>query len=71
MRRFTLGKFLLLSGFVFLCLEACTDFTSTSAAAGIISNWIVSPVITMRNGDKIVFYTRTILYPLTGGDSTY
>ena len=150
MRRFTLWKFLLLSGFVFLCLEACTkddastlvppalpnqsfveefdtvgsaydrgwrfinvsspkgdgfwtqggfnnplvtglptpipfpaysskgsyvgfigtDFTSTSAAAGIISNWIVSPVITMRNGDKIVFYTRTILYPLTGGDST-
>ena len=46
------------------------DFTSTSAAAGVISNWIVSPVTSMQNGDKIVFYTRTVLYPLTGGDST-
>jgi hypothetical protein len=24
-----------------------------------ISNWLVSPVITMQNGDKIVFYART------------
>jgi hypothetical protein len=46
------------------------DFTSTTAAAGVISNWIVSPVTSMQNGDKIVFYTRTVLYPLTGGDST-
>ena len=46
------------------------DFTSTSAAAGVISNWIVSPVTSMQNGDKIVFYTRTVLYPSTGGDST-
>ncbi|HYJ38682.1 MAG TPA: choice-of-anchor J domain-containing protein [Chitinophagaceae bacterium] len=46
------------------------DFTSTSAASGVISNWIVSPVVSMQNGDKIVFYTRTVLYPLTGGDST-
>jgi hypothetical protein len=47
------------------------DYTSTSAAAGIISNWIVSPAVTMQNGDKIVFYTRTLLYDAgTGGDST-
>jgi hypothetical protein len=45
------------------------DFTSTSAAAGIISNWLVSPVVIMQNGDKIIFYTRTALYDL-GGDST-
>ena len=46
------------------------DFTSTSAAAGIISNWIVSPVTSMQNGDKIIFYTRTVLYDLGNGDST-
>lgn len=46
------------------------DYMSTSAAAGIISNWLISPVVTMRNGDKIVFYTRTALYDLGGGDST-
>jgi hypothetical protein len=25
---------------------------------GVISNWVVSPVITMQNGDKVIFYTR-------------
>src|SRR5689334_22110648 len=39
------------------------DYTSTSAAAGVISNWVVSPVVSMRNGDKIVFYTRTLALP--------
>lgn len=37
------------------------DYQSTSAAAATISNWAVSPVLTMQNGDKIVFYTRTEL----------
>jgi hypothetical protein len=47
------------------------DYTSTSAGAGIISNWVVSPVVVFQNGDKIVFYTRTLLYDAgTGGDST-
>lgn len=46
------------------------DYLSTSAAAGVISNWLVSPVVTMQNGDKIIFYTRTALYSLGGGDST-
>lgn len=45
-------------------------YYSTSAAAGVISNWVVSPVITMQNGDKIHFYTRAVLYDLGGGDST-
>lgn len=46
------------------------DYLSTSAAAGIISNWLVSPAITMQNGDKIIFYTRTALYRLSSTDST-
>jgi len=47
------------------------DYTSTSAAAGIISNWLVSPVVTMQNGDKITFYTRGLLYYSgVGVDST-
>jgi hypothetical protein len=47
------------------------DYTSTSAAAGIISNYVVSPAIWIQNGDKIIFYTRGLLYDAgTGGDST-
>ncbi len=39
-----------------------TDFTSTSAAQGVISNWLLSPEIIMKNGDKIIFYTRSLTY---------
>jgi hypothetical protein len=35
-----------------------TDYTSTSAAASTISNWLISPPVIMQNGDKIIFYTR-------------
>jgi hypothetical protein len=35
-----------------------TDFRSTSGASGIISNWVLSPVRTLQNGDRIEFYTR-------------
>lgn len=35
-----------------------TDYTSTSAAAATISNWLISPPVIMQNGDKIIFYTR-------------
>lgn len=45
------------------------DYTSTSADAGTISNWLISPAITIQNGDKIVFYTRALQYP-AGGDTT-
>jgi hypothetical protein len=45
------------------------DYLSTNSAAGVISNWAVSPELIMQNGDKIIFYTRTQLY-LFGGDST-
>jgi hypothetical protein len=46
------------------------DYTSTSADQGIISNWLISPVVTMQNGDKIGFYTRTWLLPTATVDST-
>ena len=38
------------------------DYNSTSSAAGVISNWAVSPVITMQNGDRITFYTRAEIF---------
>ncbi|MBC7902045.1 MAG: choice-of-anchor J domain-containing protein [Gemmatimonadaceae bacterium] len=47
-----------------------TTYLSTSAGAGIISNWVVSPVTMMRNGDRVVFYTRTLVFDLGTGDST-
>ena len=45
------------------------DYQSTSSDAGTISNWAVSPELTMQNGDKIVFYTRAQLFS-DNGDST-
>jgi hypothetical protein len=47
-------------------------YESTSDATGVISNWMISPAITMQNGDKIIFYTRAQLLPTVGvaGDST-
>ena len=48
-----------------------TDYLSTSAQAGVISNWLISPLIWMKNGDKISFYTRSQLYPVFNStDST-
>lgn len=51
------------------------DYTSTSL--GVISNWVVSPAVTMQNGDKIIFYTRSAedlafdpVTNLPNGDST-
>lgn len=35
---------------------ACT--TSTAATGATISNWLISPTITVNNGDVITFYTR-------------
>ncbi len=46
------------------------DYTSTSAQAGIISNWLISPPVIMQNGDKIIFYTRGLQYDDGTGDST-
>jgi hypothetical protein len=38
------------------------DYQSTSAGAGLISNWLISPKVIIKNGDKIVFYTRALTY---------
>lgn len=48
------------------------DYLSTAGTDDVISNWLISPVITMQNGDKITFYTRTQLLPnaFATGDST-
>ncbi len=35
------------------------DYTSVKGGPGLISNWLISPSITMQNGDKITFYTRS------------
>ncbi|MBA2249769.1 MAG: choice-of-anchor J domain-containing protein [Chitinophagaceae bacterium] len=47
-----------------------TDYTSTSAAAAIISNWLISPPVILQNGDKIIFYTRSQALDNGAGDST-
>ncbi|MDQ6888999.1 MAG: choice-of-anchor J domain-containing protein [Bacteroidota bacterium] len=47
-----------------------TDVSSTSAAQGVVSNWLVSPPVIMQNGDKIIFYTRALQYPDGSGDTT-
>ncbi|HEU0137889.1 MAG TPA: choice-of-anchor J domain-containing protein, partial [Flavobacterium sp.] len=36
---------------------ALVNFTSTTGA-GTISNWLITPVITVENGDVVSFYTR-------------
>src|ERR1700754_1331889 len=38
------------------------DYQSTSAGAGTISNWLISPKVTIQNGDKIIFYTRALTF---------
>jgi hypothetical protein len=38
------------------------DYQSTTGGPGLISNWLISPRITIKNGDKIVFYTRALTY---------
>jgi hypothetical protein len=54
------------SGFAFSDYQA-TDGTND----GIISNWLVSPTVTMQNGDKIVFYTKTQMTSLSSGGRDY
>lgn len=48
------------------------DYTSTSGTDDVISNWLISPPVTMQNGDTISFYTRTLLLPsaFAADDST-
>ena len=49
---------------------AYADYLSTAGTnAGIISNWLISPSVTMQNGDKIIFYTKTDVFG-TGATAT-
>jgi hypothetical protein len=48
------------------------DFIMSTADCGAgvahISNWIISPEVVIKNGDKIRFYTRTFSNPAAGAD---
>ncbi|GAA4332780.1 hypothetical protein GCM10023184_25610 [Flaviaesturariibacter amylovorans] len=43
---------------------------STSADVADISNWLISPVVTLRNGDTLSFYTRGLLFRASATDSS-
>lgn len=46
---------------------AVVNFNSTtSGTPATISNWLISPVVTVQNGDVVSFYTRTGQYSATG-----
>lgn len=49
-----------------------TDFIMTTSECGSgtanCSNWLISPAVTMKNGDKIKFYTRTYDNPAVAPD---
>lgn len=47
------------------------DAEVTSADAAVASNWLISPKVWMKNGDKIVFYTRCALYGAAGAAYDY
>ena len=50
---------------------AASVFATSDPADGTISNWILTPVVTIQNGDKISFYTRAYMfYDAGAGDST-
>lgn len=45
---------------------AAANFQSANTADGTISNWLLTPTMSLQNGDVISFYTRTItgsIYP--------
>jgi hypothetical protein len=45
-------------------------YLSTSGGATLINNWLVSPELTIQNGDSISFYTRAYLIEASATDST-
>jgi hypothetical protein len=48
---------------------AYTDYESTGGDTGTISNWLVSPALSIKNGDTLIFYTRSLLFRV-GNDYT-
>ncbi len=47
-----------------------TSTTSTATSGATISNWLISPIITVQNGDVVTFYTRLGKYSASG-DASY
>lgn len=47
------------------------DAEVTSGGASVASNWLISPPVWMKNGDKIIFYTRCALYGSAGSAMDY
>lgn len=45
--------------------------TSATAGSGTISNWLISPVINVQNGDVVTFYTRLGRNIAVGGSASY
>jgi hypothetical protein len=43
-----------------------TSTTSTAATGATISNWLISPIVSVQNGDIVTFYTRIGKYSATG-----
>lgn len=46
-----------------------TSTSSTAATGATISNWLISPAVTVQNGDVVSFYTRIGKYSATGAAS--
>ena len=48
------------------------NYTSVAASsAGTISNWLITPVINVKNGDVVTFYTRIGRNVAAGGSASY
>ncbi|GAB4092161.1 choice-of-anchor J domain-containing protein [Flaviaesturariibacter terrae] len=45
-------------------------YLSTSGGSTIIANWLISPAVTLQNGDSISFYTRAYVDDISGGGVT-
>jgi hypothetical protein len=62
-----------LGGFSGVAVSASgSDFVMATADCGhgraVISNWLISPEIEIKNGDKITFYSRTVANPAVSAD---
>ncbi|HOZ77609.1 MAG TPA: choice-of-anchor J domain-containing protein [Ferruginibacter sp.] len=59
-------------GFEGYVSESGNEFAMATANSGhgraTISNWLISPVVEVKNGDIITFYTRTASNPADGAD---
>ena len=45
--------------------------TSSSAGSGTISNWLISPIVNVQNGDVVTFYTRLGRNVAAGGSASF